>query len=38
VLTAGRDRWAPADFEGITLMRRAVVSVPAQLPVNSKRG
>lgn len=22
ILTAGRDRWVPADFEGITLMRR----------------
>ena len=22
ILTAGRDRWAPADFDGITLMRR----------------
>lgn len=22
VLTAGRDRWIPADFEGITLMQR----------------
>jgi len=24
VLTTGRDRWAPVDFEGVTLMRKPV--------------
>lgn len=30
VLTAGRDRWVPEDFDGITLMRRLARQAAAQ--------
>lgn len=30
ILTAGRDRWVPADMEGITLMRKPVRQAAGQ--------